>query len=157
VCLKSFFRWRHRCLAAARDKRPSVVSGIVEADETFILKSSKGSRKIAGRKPRKCGGNAWKPGLSTDEHDCVPLVRDRHAATADHILPDPDGATFRAHLTPVVVKDAALVGDRRQACAHFADAAGITHVTCIAAHGERVLERDGDRHTPRYVAEALGG
>jgi hypothetical protein len=103
------------------------------------IKSAKGSRKIAGRKPRKRGGKAKKPGLSTDEHNSVLVVRDRHAATADNILPDPEGATFGAHLAPVVAKDAVLVGDGRHARAPFADAAGITHVTCIAAHGERVL------------------
>ncbi len=49
ICLETSFRWRHRFLQAARDKRPSVVTGIVEADETFILKSAKGSKRIVGR------------------------------------------------------------------------------------------------------------
>jgi len=39
VCLETSFRWRHRFLEAAKDKRPSIVTGIVEADETLILKS----------------------------------------------------------------------------------------------------------------------
>ena len=56
ISLDTSFRWRHRFLQAAKDKRPSAVTGIVEADETFILKSEKGSRKISGRKPRKRGG-----------------------------------------------------------------------------------------------------
>jgi transposase-like protein len=139
VSLETSFRWRHRFLAAARDKRPSVVTGIVEADETFILKSAKGSRKIVGRAPRKRGGKAKRPGLSTDEHDAILIVRDRHAATADHILPDLEGRTFAAYLAPVVAKDAVLVSDGRAAYGQFADAAGITHITCVAAAGERVL------------------
>ena len=94
VCLQTSFRWRHRFLKASKSKRPTVVSGIVEADETFILKSQKGSRHVRGRKSRKRGGKAAKPGLSTDEHDAVLIVRDRAAVTTDHILPDLEGTTF---------------------------------------------------------------
>jgi len=139
ICLETSFRWRHRFLQAARDKRPSVVTGIVEADETFILKSAKGSKRIVGRAPRKRGGKAKKLGLSTDEHDCILVVRDRHAATTDHVLPDLEGRTFQAHLKPVVATDAVLVSDGRAAYSQFADAAGITHITCVASAGERVL------------------
>ena len=139
ICLETSFRWRHRFLEASRDKRPSVVTGIVEADETFILKSAKGSKRIVGRSPRKRGGKAKKPGLSTDEHDCILVVRDRHSVTTDHILPDLDGRTFSMHLAPVVAADAVLVTDGRAAYGQFADGAGIAHITCIAKHGERVL------------------
>ena len=139
VCLETSFRWRHRFLEAAKAKRPSVVTGIVEADETFILKSAKGSRKIVGRAPRKRGGKAKKPGLSTDEHDAVLIVRDRHAATTDHILPDLEGRTFQTFLAPVVANDAVLVTDGRAAYAQFAETAGILHVSINASAGERVL------------------
>ena len=36
------FRWRHRFLGAPAADKPRKLSGIVEADETFILKSFKG-------------------------------------------------------------------------------------------------------------------
>ena len=137
VCLETSFRWRHRFLAAARDKRPSLVTGIVEVDETFILKSAKGSRKLVGRAPRKRGGKARKPGLSTDEHDAVLIVRDRHGATSDKVLVDLSGPTFAAALSPVVAKDAALVSDGRAAYGQFADAAGILHIPLNASAGQR--------------------
>ena len=197
VCLETSFRWRHRFLAAAKDKRPSAVTGIVEADETFILKSDKGSREIKGRKARKRGGKAKKPGLSTEEHDAILIVRDRHAATTDHILPDLEGATFAGHLKPIVAPDAVLVSDGRAAYGAFAHSNAILHIPIIASHGEhvyegfhiqnvnaytsrfkcwmapfkgvaskyldsylgwrRMIERDGDRLTPRHcLAEALG-
>lgn len=139
VCLETSFRWRHRFLAASRDKRPSVVTGIVEADETFILKSAKGSKRIVGRAPRRRGGKTSKPGLSTNEHDAILIVRDRHAATADYILPDLEGRTFSAYLAPIVAADAVLVSDGRAAYGQFADAAGIAHITCVASQGKRVL------------------
>lgn len=198
VCLDTSFRWRHRFVQAARDNRPSVVTGVVEADETFILKSAKGSRKLVGRPARKRGGKARKPGLSTDDHDAILVIRDRHAVTTDHILPDLEGRTFAAFLKPVVAKDAVLVSDGRAAYGQFAREAGIDHVSLNASAGERssgsyhiqnanayhsrlklwmlpfkgvaskylssylgwrrMIERDGDRLTPRHtIAEALGG
>ena len=112
IHLETSFRWRHRFLAAAKDKKAVSVTGIVEADETFILKSAKGSRNLVGRAPRKRGGKAKKPGLSTDEHDAILIVRDRHGETTDAILTDLSAAAIRAHLKPVVAKDAVLQGRR---------------------------------------------
>src|SRR5262249_56009309 len=71
VHLETSFRWRHRFLATARNKRPSLLSGIVEADETLILKSAKGSRKLVGRTARKRGGKPKKAGTSPDDYDIV--------------------------------------------------------------------------------------
>ena len=46
-------RWRHRFLAAVR-QAPDRLAGIVGADETFVLESRKGDRKL-DRKPRRQG------------------------------------------------------------------------------------------------------
>ena len=137
IVLDTAFRWRHRFLKAAQDLKPATVKGIVEADETFILKSAKGSRNIVGRKRRKRGGKASKLGLSTDDYDCILVVRDRHGATTDAILPDLEGRTFKAVLEPVVAKDALLVTDGRAAYGQFADEAGVLHISLNASAGER--------------------
>ena len=137
ICLDTSFRWRHRFVKAARDKRPSVVTGIVEADETYILKSAKGSRKITGRASRKRGGKAKKPGLSTDDHDAILIIRDRHGTTTDHVMPDLEGRTFHAFLAPVVARDALLVSDGRAAYGQFAEATGRLHISLNASAGER--------------------
>ena len=50
------FRWRHRFLKALTLDKPASLSGIVEADETFILESFKGKRRGLPRAPRKRGG-----------------------------------------------------------------------------------------------------
>ena len=136
ICLDSSFRWRHRMLASSAARRPKKLTGIVEADETFILKSAKGSKKLVGRRARKRGGRAKKPGLSTKEHDCILIVRDRHGATADYILSDLEGTTFKARLAPLVARDAVLVSDGRRAYASFADELGIWHIALNASKGE---------------------
>ena len=57
------FRWRHRFLHWVKYDRPRQLTGIVEADETFLLESQKGSRKL-DREPRKRGGKAPLRGIS---------------------------------------------------------------------------------------------
>lgn len=136
IALDTSFRWRHRFLSTAKDTRPAKVAGIVEADETFIRKSAKGSKRLAGRAPRKRGIPA-KTGLSSDDYAPVLVVRDRHGATLDHVLPDLEGATFKRILKPVVASDALLVSDGRAAYGRFADEAGLLHIALNASAGER--------------------
>ena len=49
IVLDTSFGWRHRFLKMPQDNKPATVKGIVEADETPILKSARGSRKQVGR------------------------------------------------------------------------------------------------------------
>ena len=149
IHLETSFRWRHRFLAAAKKKKADAVTGIVEADETFILKSSKGSRKLVGRAPRKRGGKAKKPGLSTEEHDAILIVRDRHGQTTDVILTDVSAKAIGAHLKPVVAKDAVLVTDGNKSYEAFAAQTGITQMALVASHGERTI---GCYHTQNVNA-----
>ena len=58
IALDTAFRWRHRFLKSAKDRKAMSVGGIVEADETYFLKSQKGARKVKGRAPRKRGGKS---------------------------------------------------------------------------------------------------
>ena len=78
------FRWRHRFLKAPR-QAPDRLRGIVEADETFVLESRKGERKL-DRKPRRRGGKARKRGLSREQ---VPVLvaADRTGETLSCTLP----------------------------------------------------------------------
>ena len=80
------FRWRHRFLAALNHDKPERLSGVVEADETFILESFKGRRGGLARPARRCGGKAAKRGLS-DEQIPVVVARNRRGATLD-VQPD---------------------------------------------------------------------
>jgi transposase-like protein len=53
VAPSTAFRWRHRFLQLTQAVNALVLTGMVEADETFFLRSSKGQRP--GRAPRKRG------------------------------------------------------------------------------------------------------
>src|SRR5580658_1799641 len=118
------FRWRHRFLGSPATDKPRTLTGIVEADETFILESFKGRWSDLPRKARKRGGPARHPGLHSDN---IPILvaRDRKGATFDAILPQDDSASIGAALAGVVTGENHLIGDGGKAIAAFARRAGI--------------------------------
>ena len=137
IVLDTSFRWRHRFLQLPKQRKATAVSGIVEVDETYFLKSQKGARRIAGRKARKRGGKASRPGLS-DEHAPVLIARDRTGATTDAVLDKVDTASITRHLDRVVQKDTLLISDGEKAYGAFAAARGLLHVWIVASKGEHV-------------------
>ena len=108
VAVSTAFRWRHRFLAAARGGS-GVLKGIVEADETYMLESRKGTRKL-GRKARRRGGKAKKRGLSREQVPVL-MTADRSGTTFSAVLPRVDAMVLTAALGLVVARDALLVSD----------------------------------------------
>ena len=113
------FRWRHRLLGAPAADKPQRLSGIVEADETFILELFKGRRSDLPRKARKRGGTARHPGLHQDNIPVL-VARDRKGATFDAVLPQEDSASIAMALDGVVTASNQLIGDGGKAIAAFA-------------------------------------
>ena len=133
VAYTTAFRWRHRFLAALNLDKPQRLTGIVEADETFVLESFMGKRDKLLRAPRKRGGKASKRGLSSEQ---IPIIvaRDRSGATIDAVLPRLDIASMTAALGQVITTGAVLCCDGGKAICGFARRARVeTHV--LAAPG----------------------
>ena len=68
-------RWRHRFLEAVR-QAPDRLVGIVEADETFVLESRKGERKL-DRKPRRSRASrcrSWSPPIAPARPSATPCL-----------------------------------------------------------------------------------
>ena len=128
-------RWRHRFLAAMR-QAPDRLAGIVEADETFVLESRKGERKLE-RKPRRRGGKAKKRGLSREQ---VPILvaADRGGATLSHTLPALNADSVKDVLEPILAPDALLVSDANRCYPPVAAALDIPHESINASAGGRV-------------------
>jgi transposase-like protein len=141
------FRWRHRFLRAAKIVIEPL-QGIVEADETYVLSSRKGERRL-DRKARKRGGKAAKPGLS-DELVPVLVAVDRSGATVSAVLPAVPAVpavtaeaaeaaeAVEAVLKPVVSKAALLVTDGNNIYPLCARALGISHEAINISAGKRV-------------------
>lgn len=148
VAIGTAFRWRHRFLRAIKTDRVPL-RGIVEADETYVLESRKGSRAwrradrgepgalVPERRPRKRGGKATKRGTS-DQQTAVLIAADRSGTTLSSILPVDNGACIAEVLGPVLTKDALLVTDAAGAFRVCARALGISHEVLNQSAGERV-------------------
>lgn len=136
VAPSTAFRWRHRFLQLAQGVKARVLQGLVEADETYFLRSSKGQR-VQARKARYRGGSAAKRGLS-EEQEPVLVARDRSGATADFILQRADKAQTVAALAPVLAPDAVLCTDCGGALGAAARYLGIEHHALNISRGPRV-------------------
>ena len=136
VAPSTAFRWRHRFLQLAQGVKARLLQGVVEADETYFLRSSKG-QCVQGRKARHRGGSAAKRGLS-DEQEPVLVARDRSGATADFILERADKAQTMAALAPVLAPDAVLCTDCGGALGAAARHLGVEHHALNISRGPRV-------------------
>jgi len=134
------FRWRHRFLHWVKLDRPAPLNGIVEADETFLLESQKGSR-ILDRPARRRGGRAAKRGISS-ELDCILVARDREGRTVDAVTGR--GALTAAQLDrdllPRLHRQALLVSDSHAAYRAFARKHRIAHETVNLRAGVRARQ-----------------
>jgi hypothetical protein len=143
--------------APAADK-PRTLSGIVEADETFILESFKGRRSDLPRRARKRGGTARHPGLHQDN---IPILvaRDQKGATFDAVLPQDDSASIAAALAGVVTPRTRLIGDGGKPLPSFARQANIPfHGPCPrpASRPPRRLTSTSTTSTPITAASNNG-
>ena len=129
------FRWRHRFLRLAQTVMAPELTGVVEADETFFLRSSKGQRP--GRQSRKRGGQASRKARGMD---LIPILvaRDRSGATADFLLDADSKACLSQALGPRIRRDAILCTDGSAAMAATAHDMGVQHEALKLGAGERV-------------------
>jgi transposase-like protein len=132
------FRWRHRFLTWIKLDHPVILQGITEADETYLLESSKGSHNL-DRKPRKRGGCATKRGLS-NEQVCILIARDRSGHTLDFLTGrgSVSKSQLDTHLKSVLDDDTLLISDGNPAYSAFCQAVGITHEMVNLSKGQRV-------------------
>jgi len=133
-------RWRHRFLNSTKADRPRSLSGIAEADETFLLESKKGARDL-DRPARKRGGHASKRGIS-DEQVCILVARYRNGSTFDFVTGcgPVTKAQLLEHLPPILAADTLLVTDANAAYRAFAKHAGVSHAFINLRSGIRVTQ-----------------
>jgi len=129
------FRWRHRFLRLAQPVKAAALTGVVEADETFFLRSSKGQRP--GRQARKRGGRVSR---ARRGEDLIPILvaRDRSGATADFLLDAVSKDCLTQALKPTLQADAILCTDGSAAMAAAAIDLKVQHEALNLSAGERV-------------------
>lgn len=146
VARSTAFRWRHRFLSTARETE--VLSGIVEADETFFRRSYKGARYWSPAsdtapprpKPRRRGLSSTTSGASLRERVPVLIMRDRSGNTAHAVLPGLTAPDFHEAIEPCVAADALLCSDGARPFAFAARKIGLHHEALNTRAGVRVRE-----------------
>lgn len=126
------WRWRHRFLSAAANDNTAILSGVIEADETFFLRSFKGSRGWKKGHPpenRAARPRAWgatKRGLS---HEQVPVLTalDTGGGICEAILSSLTG--IEAALDGRIAAGSVLCSDGAHVYEKVADKAGAEHRT----------------------------
>ncbi|WP_306393001.1 IS1595 family transposase [Telluria beijingensis] len=131
------FRWRHRMVSGFTRERPAPLAGMVEADETYLLESQKGSRTLT-RPARRRGGVASHRGIGRD-HDCLLVACARGGAALDfHCGRGPvSSAQLGECLGPVLAPDCLLISDGAAAYPVFAMRNNIAHQAINLRAGER--------------------
>ena len=114
------------------------LTGIVEADETYVLESFKGQRGL-GRKPRHRGGKARKRGLS-DEQVLILVAAERSGRTVSAVLPALTAESLREIIEPIVDGDIILVSDGHRAYPPCAAVVGVRHEPLDLSNRERVQD-----------------
>jgi transposase-like protein len=139
------WRWRHRFLKAAANDNAAVLSGVIEADETFFPRSFKGSRGWKKGKPpenRAARPRAWgatERGLS---HAQVPVLTalDSSGGIYEVIISFPTG--IESALEGRIAAGSVLCSDGSVAYEKVADKAGAEHraiiVPTITPHAVKV-------------------
>jgi len=129
-------RFRKTC----GDGNDALLSGIVEADETFLLKSFKGKKQGLPRVSGKRGGKAKKPGLCKEQ---VPVLicRDRGGHTADAVLEKVNSEAVAKVLQPMLARDSVLCAGSSLVCVRVARELGVTLKAVNVQAGIRVVEQ----------------
>jgi transposase-like protein len=148
------WRWRMRLLAAFDGVGARRLGGIVEADETYVRESRKGSREWVRheRDPQRFPAPPrprWRDfrrlgllrpaGLSRWQIPILTLA-DRAGARRAERLPDRRAESLVAVLEARVGRDAVLCSDGDGAYRLFARAHGLPHYRIDATHGPRVIQ-----------------
>ena len=105
INVKTAWRWRHQLLSKPRQRKPSELHGIIEADETFINESFKGKRQL--ERPSR------KRGVKSHDIPKVPvmLALDRNGAVTHCVLQRNTREELEKSLAPVLTPESVLCTD----------------------------------------------
>lgn len=110
ISVRKAFRWRHKFLAFLNKQKPTALSGVVEADETFFPVSYKGQKKGLPRAAKKRPGKT-KDGDGGEKTPVVVAVQRGTQVAFDQVLPAATAKDLTTALKRVLGADAVLSTD----------------------------------------------
>jgi transposase-like protein len=132
ITLRTSFRWRHMFIKAPASFHPSELTGVIEADETFLPESFKGKRKFE-RKSRKRGGGRIIQ---------VPIfiALDRSGVISHKVLERNTKENIQAELAPLLSSGSVLCTDGNPSYKGIAEDLNIDHKRLIGLDNQRVID-----------------
>jgi transposase-like protein len=136
------FRWRHRFLRAGMSRREAL-AGIIEADETIVRLSFKGSRQWQqpGAAPPRPAKKRGCVDATLHEHVPILVARDRGGNCRSMVLPRRTSAAIEAALGEALPDDAILCTDAMAGFQALARNRGIRHEMINLNKGEWIRDR----------------
>ena len=136
INFRTAFRWRHAFLKLPTNRAIKELSGIVEADETFVKESFKGSRKI-NRAARKRGGGQCK---------LTPIViaLNRSGDITERVLKRNTKEEIQGFIKPLLTDGSVLCTDGNLSYKGLDEDLNILHKRLVASDNQRV--EDGIYH-----------
>ena len=158
ISRKTGLAWRKRLLGSSTELPADMLSGIIEADETYFLQSFKGHRgwkkgaPPVDRPPRYRGSGAVKTGLSS-EHVPVVTALDNSNHLVQGVLPQRTDSEIVALLVEQVDVGSLICSDGHSSYPKLADARSCEHRTI-----KRPIhsQEDKERGLPKGRPGALG-
>jgi len=135
ICIQTSFNWRHKIMSVIEKKfNDDVLEGIVEADETLVLVSHKGTH-IEGVTPRKRGGKANFRGISHEQQGVLVAV-DRNKNVVSRVYGNGKitSQDVKSILSNRIENKSVLVTDGCTAYNDFARENGLEMVKLVKAH-----------------------
>jgi transposase-like protein len=128
INLKTAFSWRHKFSKLLYKDRPEILSGIVEADETYFRTSFKGNKMLDKPSHKRGAHKAAKRGLSKDQV-CVLVATDRGNHFLEFItgLGAVNGNWLDNYFINHISTDSILITDGLKSYVHFCNVNHITH------------------------------
>lgn len=122
------FYWRHKILSALKKITKSNLSGIVEADETYLALSFKGQKSGLPRRARRRGRQTKKRGTSKDQVCVLTAIdRDKNNWMKPVCLGNLSKKYLEGDFANAIAKDAVLVTDNQASYPSFAAKRYMTH------------------------------
>lgn len=137
IALSTSFQWRHKFLQMPEQHKSKILSGIVEADETFFRESFKGKRTITHRKPRHHGR------LKKGEQELmvpVLLLLDRTEHEADFVLKRDNREEIYPCIQGRIKPGSVLCTDGSQIYAPIAEEENLVHKRILRSNPARTIE-----------------
>lgn len=138
INLKTSFRWRHTFLTTPSSVPITELTGVIEADETYIKESHKGERNMTG-KPRKRGkSKMYKDGNITQVPVAIAMNRD--GAIAHQVLKRKTKKEIQGFVRPLLTAGSILCTDANPSYNGVTDGLNVDHKQINNSQKEHSVE-----------------